>query len=152
MALLPERYNPVPVKILIRRESGRLDATTVPLVVIDEDFREPEGTKIYGSSGGEDIPVSTLAQVVYQMRNARKMKKTGEGESSGGHLTFRNDTWSALDSPIRRGDRIVEIAGFPVDLTVSEVRPTGHLASQGGVALLVMVFFEPNRDRVESVA
>jgi len=145
---LPLRYNPVQVEILIRRESGRLDSSVIPLVVVDDDFREPQGAKTYGSNSGQNVPVQTQAQIVYRFRNQRDRQLTGEGDNSDGHLTFRRDVFDGLDSPIQRGDRIVKIADFPVDLQVVEVRPTGHL---GGKALLVMVFFEENKDREASI-
>lgn len=145
----PMRMNVVPVDILLYREDGRLDATTVPLVVVDEDFREPMGAKTYGSAGGDGVPLQTEAQIVYELRDRRNMLETGEGEGSKGHLTFRKTTFDALSTPIQKGDRIVKIGGVDVDYKVIEVRPSGHI--RGGPTIM-LCFFEQNRDKVESAS
>lgn len=146
--ITPARMNVVPVEVLLYREAGRLDSTTIPLVVVDQDFREPMGSKTYGSAGGDGVAAQTEAQIVYQLRDKREPRETGEGEESRGHLTFRKTTFDALDSPVQKGDRIVKIGGVDVDYQVIEVRPGGHL--RGGPTLM-LVFFEQNREKVESV-
>lgn len=143
----PIRMNTVPVKILIRRADGRMDSSNIPIVVIDEDFWEPIGSKIYGSAGGEDVPVTTEAQVVWGLLDIRNRTETGDAAESRGRLTFRKTTYDSLDATIKKGDIIVDIAGVQVDLKVTEVRPSGHLF---GGPLLMMVFFEQNRERIES--
>ena len=105
--------------------------------IMDEDFMEPVGSRVYESR-------TVYAQVVYGMQEELTASYAGDISKVKGHLTFRK---SDVLITIQIGDRIISIDGETVDYEISEVRNTGHL--RGGVNLLMAFFTEPSeRDSI----
>ncbi|MEW6556026.1 MAG: hypothetical protein AB1349_01575 [Elusimicrobiota bacterium] len=141
--MIPQRMNLVKVKLLLLARKGREVSTNIQTPVLDKDFSEPKGAKVYGSNQGRNIPLEASAQVDYRRTEQRTRTSTGEVPESNGHLVFKSDTFDSLSDKPKRGDRIVEIAGRPVDYKIIEIRPQAHLR---GIAHLVFVYFQHTQE------
>lgn len=73
----------------------------------------------------------------------RRPSLTGDRAESDGHLVFRKADIEAAGVTLRKGDRVVRVAGEEVDFLLTEVRPESPL---GGEFLLVYAEFEENRE------
>lgn len=109
--------------------------------VSDEDFMEVISEPIYESE------LTLSGQVVYEKQEAETPATTGDIEVVQGRLVFKKVSLGAVE--LKKGDRIILIAGQVVDYSIHHVKNTGHL---NGVANLVMAYFEepPERDAPKS--
>jgi hypothetical protein len=78
----------------------------------------------------------------------RSPSLTGDRSESDGHLVFRKADLDAAAVRLAKGDRVVRIAGEPVDFLLTEVRPESPL--RGGF-LLVYAEFAHNREERASL-
>lgn len=110
----------------------------------DPDFREPLGAKATGKE------VTLLGQVNLGSKQLRERDRTatGDREPSEGHLVFRRMDVEAAGIAVKKGDRVVRVAGEPVDFVITEVRPESPLA---GKFLLVYAEFTHDVEARESL-
>jgi len=138
---------PVTIKVLTPA-----DATpgAVGNTVLDEDFDEV--------LAGVDIPFNDEwdleAQVVYHKHDERSGVRAGDLNLGDGHLCFILEYLESIGlsplvagSKIKKGDRIIQIAGIDTDYRIIEVRPAGHIASVDNKPMLYLAYFEFPKDQ-----
>lgn len=139
----PIRWNPMPVKIKVLADGSGVGA--VGDTILDEDFKEV--------LGGVNIPfddtLDLQAQIVYKEHDRREPVIGGDEDTGDGHLTFTLEflEGAGLDPlgagpKIKKGDRVVEVAGVTTDYRIIEVRPSGHLRSVDQKPMLWMCYFQ----------
>lgn len=99
----------------------------------DPDFREPLAGVRY-----EPVPVTVKAQVKYDRFEALNMVAGGDSPVTTGYLLIEKEPPGGLN----KGDKIAAIAGQPVELYITEIRPAVHY---GGRARMLKVLFEARR-------
>ncbi len=129
---LPLRMNEVEVKIKRLDEAG---------TVIDPDFREARRQKKFSD------PITVKCQVNFGQKTLEDTARThtGDAEPSSGWLVFKLSYLAALGWEPKKGDRVIEIAGRPVDLRVRQTRPESPL--RGKFLLLYVVLEEVKEER-----
>lgn len=140
MPSYPKRWNPVDIKI------QRLD---VPNTFIDDDFREPVSKKKRFTT------ITLRGQVNFGDRaftvEERSRAAPGDEDVTKAHVVFRRKDlvdaglWdnAAPEDNLKKGDKIIEIAGESFDLIFSEIRPESPLR---GKFLLIYGEFEHERE------
>ena len=128
--MIPTRMNTVPVFI------RSYDSASTQ---VDTHFGSPASLKSFTYLD----PVEYAAQVVYGDESERVDSITGDPSRSDGRLTFSRTYLDGVGYVPKKGDLIVQIAGWGVNFEVSEVIPAGHLRGQYN---LVCAFFIENTD------
>ena len=134
---IPIRMNPVDITIKqldVAKSNARRDP----------DFDE----MIHGQEKIYSTTISVRGQVCYQTKDEQEAALTGDPGNTDGHLTFRASDLARDGITLRKGDIIVDIAGFPTNYKIVEVRPQGHLR---GRANLIMTFFVNNEETNPSI-
>lgn len=131
----PIRINPVRIKV------KQFDATTT---VEDSDFREPKSEKVFESVKELKGQVNFGGKTYSEVWRTR----TGDEGRTMGWCVFRTSDLEKWGVTLRKGDRIIEIAGEPMDLEIREVRFESPLR---GKFLLVYAIFEHVKEKRASV-
>lgn len=128
MSDLPLRMNLVEIKIA----QLRMSHTTIDSVYKEVVGKESRKTVILE---GQDK----------RFRQSQLRAKLGGDETvTAGHLVFKKDYLDNMDVHLRKGDRILEIAGEPVNYDIEEVRYESPLR---GKNLLVYVEYREPKER-----
>jgi len=134
---LPARLNLVDITIKQIQKSG-VNATWQ-----DPDFREPANTANFADSiviqGQPNLGSRSFEQLLRSI--------TGSEERTRGHIVFKKETLDSAGITLQVGDKITDVGGFSVDLTIREVRPESPL---DGSFLLLYAVFENNPETVVS--
>lgn len=131
--MMPNRMNLVEVQILQVRKADQ---------IVDADFDEPAGPRVYGNAQGR--PITVKCQVAQGGQPWRQLSptQTGDARPTSGHLTFRIADLEAQGITLNKGDLIVKIANLATNLRITHVRPQAVL---GGNFLLMLVYYEENK-------
>lgn len=112
-----------------------------PGTVIDVDFREPKG-----ASKLQDV-ITLKGQVNFggdKFFNRTERTFTGDAAPSDGHFVFRKKDLDDLSIILQKGDRVISVAGVPMELELDEIRFESSLR---GKFLLVYAEFEQIREK-----
>lgn len=135
----------MPVKVKTLTAIGATPAA-VGTTILDEDFDEV-------LAGVEtpyaDTVLELQAQVAYKKHDRRESVMAGDLDAGDGHLCFTLEYLESVGlSPlvagpkIKKGDRIVDIAGIETDYRIIEIRPQGHIRTTDTKPMLYLAFFE----------
>jgi len=127
---IPHRYNPVNCQY-----KRFLPGSTR----VDDDWGEPK----VGAEKQYSDPIDIVAQIAWTNKERRERAVTGDPSNSDGHLCLKRAVVLSNGWVFAKGDIITSIADFPVNLTIIEVRPSGHLR---GKANLLMLYFKENEE------
>lgn len=128
---LPMRMN------LVRIKLRRLN---VPATPQDSDFREPMRSKAF-----EEVEVQGQVNFGSKQVDQRGRTMIGDWPRSSAHLVFKMADLQAAGFEPRKGDRVSEIAGRPLDFEIGEVRPESPL--RGAFLLLYCEMEEVKEER-----
>lgn len=130
----------------------QLEQLDVAATIFDEDFNVPVGGAAAGKARGPAIDLRAQANFGQSAGGnrweQRAPSRTGDATDSAGHLVFRASDLDDAGVVVKKGDRVISIAGRGCDYLVREVRPESLL---GGKFLLLYVELEENKERRASV-
>jgi len=132
---------PVRIKVLSDGSAGGAAGDKI----IDEVFGEVLG----GARTPFDSTLDLQAQVVYKAHDKRDPVIAGDQDVGDGHLCFILEYLESVGldplgsgDKIKKGDRIIEIAGETTDYRIIEMRPAGHIKTADIKPMLWLAYFE----------